>query len=90
MLVHTVRARRSSDDFPRAEHLAAKIAEVAADPVAVEPETVDVVEPAEQRRFLSAVDSLAGLEAGALDSLNVVVDPRVLDSAPAIPPGIFR
>jgi 2-methylcitrate dehydratase len=49
-----------------------------------------VVEPAEQRRFLSAVDSLAGLEAGALDSLNVVVDPRVLDSAPAIPPGIFR
>jgi 2-methylcitrate dehydratase len=49
-----------------------------------------VVEPAEQRRFLSAVDSLAGLEAGALDSLNVVVDPRVLDSAPAIPPGILR
>jgi hypothetical protein len=25
MLVHTVRARRSFDDFPRAEHLAAKI-----------------------------------------------------------------
>jgi 2-methylcitrate dehydratase len=49
-----------------------------------------VVKPAEQRRFLSAVDSLAGLEAGALDSLNVVVDPRVLDSAPAIPPGILR
>jgi 2-methylcitrate dehydratase len=43
MLVHTVRARRSSDDFPRAEHLAAKIAEVAADPVAVEPETADML-----------------------------------------------
>src|SRR5260370_23520699 len=43
MLVHTIRARRSSDDFPRAEHLAAKIAEVAADPVAVEPETADML-----------------------------------------------
>jgi 2-methylcitrate dehydratase len=36
------------------------------------------------------VDSLADLEAGALDALNVVVDPRVLDNAPTIPPGIFR
>src|ERR1700757_1640056 len=43
MLVHTVRARRSSDDFPPGEHLAAKIAEVAADPVAVEPETAEMV-----------------------------------------------
>jgi 2-methylcitrate dehydratase len=43
MLVHTVRAMRSSDDFPRREHLAAKIAEVAADPVAVEPETAEMV-----------------------------------------------
>lgn len=43
MLVHTVRTRRSSDDFPRGEHLAAKIAEVAADPVAVEPDTVEMV-----------------------------------------------
>ncbi|OBA70269.1 2-methylcitrate dehydratase [Mycobacterium sp. 1554424.7] len=43
MLVHTVRARRSSDYFPRGEHLAAKIAEVAADPVAVEPETSEMV-----------------------------------------------
>jgi 2-methylcitrate dehydratase len=47
------------------------------------------VEPAEQRRFLSAVDSLAGLEAGQLDALNLIVDPRVLDKAPAIPQGIF-
>ncbi|MBW0014608.1 MmgE/PrpD family protein, partial [Mycobacterium sp.] len=43
MLVHTVRARRSSDDFPRREHLAAKIAEVAADPVAVAPETAEML-----------------------------------------------
>jgi 2-methylcitrate dehydratase len=48
-----------------------------------------VVEPAEQRRFLAAVDSLADLEAGTLDALNIVVDPRVLEKAPAIPPGIF-
>ncbi|OBA82019.1 2-methylcitrate dehydratase [Mycobacterium sp. 1164966.3] len=43
MLTHSVRARRSADDFPRSEHLAAKIAEVAADPVAVEAETADMV-----------------------------------------------
>jgi 2-methylcitrate dehydratase len=43
MLVHTDRTRRSSDDFPRGEHLAAKIAEVAADPVAVEPETAEML-----------------------------------------------
>ncbi|OBG39928.1 2-methylcitrate dehydratase PrpD [Mycobacterium sp. E3198] len=43
MIVHTVRARRSSEDFPRGEHLAAKIADVAADPVAVEPETAEMV-----------------------------------------------
>jgi 2-methylcitrate dehydratase len=43
MLTHTVRVRRSADDFPRSEHLAAKIAEVAADPVAVEPETAEMV-----------------------------------------------
>lgn len=41
--MHTVRTRRSSEDFPRAEHLAAKIAEVAADPVAVEPDTAELV-----------------------------------------------
>ena len=47
-----------------------------------------VVDPAEQRRFLSAAQSLADLE--TVDALNVVIDPRVLDSTPAIPPGIFR
>ena len=50
----------------------------------------DVVEHAEQQRFLSVVDSLADLRAGALGALNVRVDPRVLDKAPVIPSGIFR
>jgi 2-methylcitrate dehydratase len=50
----------------------------------------DAVEPAERQRFLSAVDSLADLKGGALGALNIVVDPRVLDKAPAIPSGIFR
>jgi 2-methylcitrate dehydratase len=50
----------------------------------------DVVEPAEQQRFLSAVGSLADLKAGDLGALNVLVDPRVLDKAPVTPPGIFR
>jgi 2-methylcitrate dehydratase len=49
-----------------------------------------IVEPAVQRRFLSAVESLGDLDAGAMDALNVVIHPRVLDNAPAIPPGIFR
>lgn len=35
MRIHDVRTRRSADNFPRSEHLAWKIAEVAADPVAV-------------------------------------------------------
>src|ERR1700743_3445535 len=43
MLMHTVRARRSADDFPRSEHLATRIAQVASDPVAVEPATAEMV-----------------------------------------------
>jgi 2-methylcitrate dehydratase len=43
MLIHPVRTRRSGEDFPRTEHLAYKVAEVAADPVAVEPETEAMV-----------------------------------------------
>jgi hypothetical protein len=41
--MHLVRTRRSSDEFPRDEHLAAKIAEVAVDPVAVESATAEMV-----------------------------------------------
>lgn len=43
MRIHEVRARRSADDFPRTEHLAWKIAEVAADPVPVPPETESMI-----------------------------------------------
>ncbi len=43
MLIHSVRTHRSADDFPVTEHLAYKIAQVAADPVAVPPETEAMV-----------------------------------------------
>ncbi|WP_019928473.1 2-methylcitrate dehydratase PrpD [Nocardia sp. BMG111209] len=40
---HLVRTHRSAADFPREEHLAWQIAEVAADPVAVAPETAEMI-----------------------------------------------
>ena len=43
MHIHHVRTRRSAEDFPRSEHLAWKIAEVAADPVSVPLETEEMV-----------------------------------------------
>src|ERR1700683_39149 len=43
MFNHEVRTHRSADDFPITEHLAYKIAQVAADPVAVEPVTEAMV-----------------------------------------------
>jgi 2-methylcitrate dehydratase len=43
MRIHNVRTRRSAEDFPRSEHLAWKIAQVAADPVPVDPETEAMV-----------------------------------------------
>ena len=43
MLIHSVRTHRSADDFPRTEHLAHKIAKVAADPVPVPAETAAMV-----------------------------------------------
>ena len=43
MLEHDVKTRRSADEFPRSEHLAWKIAQVAADPVPVPPETEAMV-----------------------------------------------
>lgn len=43
MQIHDVRTRRSAEDFPRTEHLAWKIAEVAADPVEVAAETEEMV-----------------------------------------------
>ncbi|BCI79361.1 2-methylcitrate dehydratase [Mycolicibacterium sp. TY66] len=43
MQTHEVRTRRSAEEFPRSEHLAWKIAEVAADPVDVTPEVEAMV-----------------------------------------------
>ncbi len=40
---HHVRVHRSEEDFPREEQLAWKLAAVAADPVAVEPEVVELI-----------------------------------------------
>lgn len=43
MQTHTVRTHRSAETFPREEHLAWKIAEIAADPVAVPEDTTEMV-----------------------------------------------
>jgi 2-methylcitrate dehydratase len=43
MLIHSVRTHRSADDFPITEHLAHKIAQVAADPVEVPADTEAMV-----------------------------------------------
>ena len=42
-VTHHVRVYPSSEPLPREEQLAWKIAEVAADPVEVEPEVVDMI-----------------------------------------------
>lgn len=43
MEMHTVRTRRSAEEFERHEHLAWKIAQVAADPVPVEPDVGEMI-----------------------------------------------
>ncbi|MGB8408172.1 MAG: 2-methylcitrate dehydratase PrpD [Mycobacterium sp.] len=43
MQTHEVRTRRSAEEFPRSEHLAWKIAQIAADPVEVTPEVEAMV-----------------------------------------------
>ncbi|WP_176562248.1 2-methylcitrate dehydratase PrpD [Mycolicibacterium palauense] len=48
-----------------------------------------IIGEVEQKRFLSAVDDLAGLKGGQLDALNPMVEPSVLDKAPVIGSGIF-
>ncbi|ORA20060.1 2-methylcitrate dehydratase PrpD [Mycobacterium arosiense] len=48
-----------------------------------------IVSDSEQQRFLSAVEAVPDLQAGALGALNITVDPLVLDRGPTIPPGIF-
>lgn len=43
MIKHSVASRRSSDEFPRAEHLAQKVADVATDPVEVPADTEEMI-----------------------------------------------
>ncbi|NMO01102.1 MmgE/PrpD family protein [Gordonia sp. TBRC 11910] len=43
MINHTVRTRRSADDFPQSEHLAYKIAQLAVDPVDVPADTTEMI-----------------------------------------------
>ena len=43
MIEHNVRTHRSAEDFPIEEHLAYKIAKVAADPVEVPAETAEMI-----------------------------------------------
>lgn len=43
MINHQVRTHKSAEDFPREEHLAYKIAQVAADPVAVPSDTEEMI-----------------------------------------------
>lgn len=49
-----------------------------------------VVEPAEQHRFLAAVEGLADLSGDELGALHIAVGPQVLAEAPETPEGIFR
>ena len=43
MKKHEVRTHKSAEEFPYEEHLAYKVAEVAADPVEVPAETTDMI-----------------------------------------------
>ena len=49
-----------------------------------------LVDSAEQKRFLDAVQRVGDLKGGDLAALNVRALPEVLDKAPTIPSGIFR
>ncbi|GAB0105958.1 MmgE/PrpD family protein [Nocardia sp. JMUB6875] len=51
--------------------------------------TEDVLDPAEQDRFLAAAERAPELRAGELDQLTFTVSPDVLDRAPATGQGIF-
>ena len=43
MKTHTVRTHRSAEDFPKDEHLAWKVAEIATDPVEVQADTTEMI-----------------------------------------------
>src|SRR5947209_4824886 len=77
MLIHSVRTRRSADDFPITEHLAYKVAEVAADPVAVPPETEAMV--------INRIIDNAAVSAAAVARRPVTTARQQAVSHPAVP-----
>jgi 2-methylcitrate dehydratase len=69
MINHTVHASPSKDELPRSQQLAWKIAEVAADPVAVDP---DVTEMIVNRIIDNASVALASLNRGPIKSARAM------------------
>jgi len=77
MQVHDVRTHRSAEDFPRREHLAFKIAEVAADPVAVPDDTTEMV--------INRIIDNAGVSAASVVRRPVTVARRQALAHPSVP-----
>ncbi|WP_408921475.1 2-methylcitrate dehydratase PrpD [Corynebacterium tuberculostearicum] len=66
---HEVRTHKSADDFPYEEHLAYKVAEVAADPVEVPAETTDMII---NRIIDNAAVAMASVARGPVTSARVM------------------
>jgi 2-methylcitrate dehydratase len=77
VITHQVRSRPSSQPFPRDEHLAWKLAEVAVDPVDVPPEVVDMI--------INRVIDNAAAAVAALDRHPVLVSREQAMQRPATP-----
>src|SRR5690625_2167644 len=77
MQVHDVRTHRSAEDFPRREHLAFKIAEVAADPVAVPDDTTEMV--------INRIIDNVGVSAASVVRRPVTVARRQALAHPSVP-----
>lgn len=71
MITHDVRAHRSKDELPREGQLAWKIAEVAADPVAVDDEAVDMII---NRIIDNASVGIASLNRGPIKSARAMAN----------------
>jgi 2-methylcitrate dehydratase len=69
MIDHTVRAWPSKDEIPRSQQLAWKIAEVSADPVAVEPDVTDMII---NRIIDNASVAIASLNRGPIKSARAM------------------
>ena len=66
---HEVRTHKSAEDFPYEEHLAYKVAEVAADPVEVPAETIDMII---NRIIDNAAVAMASVARGPVTSARVM------------------